>query len=92
MLPALHRAASLLRCCRADSLLPLHSPSPSRMRLNQSLLFSSPLASVSVSVSVPVPVLSLSLSLSRESARFLQSRMVESKTTLCFVTFGWLLV
>ena len=38
VLPALHRAASLLRCCRADSLLPLYSPSPSRMRLNQSLL------------------------------------------------------
>ena len=35
--------------------------------------------------------LSLSLSLSRESARFLQSRMVESKTS-CFVSFGWLLV
>ena len=36
--------------------------------------------------------LSLSLSPSRESARFLQSRMVESKTMLCFVSFGWLLV
>ena len=67
MLPALHRAASLLRCCRADSLLPLHSPSPSRMRLNQSLLFSSPLA-VSVSVSVPVPV-SVSVSVSVSGVR-----------------------
>ena len=68
MLPALHRAASLLRCCRADSLLPLHSPSPSQMRLNQSLLFSSPLASVSVSVSVPVPV-SVSVSVSVSGVR-----------------------
>ena len=68
MLPALHRAASLLRCCRADSLLPLHSPSPSRMRLNQSLWFSSPLASVSVSVSVPVPV-SVSVSVSVSGVR-----------------------
>ena len=31
-------AAALLRCCRAASLLPLHSASSSRMRLNQSLL------------------------------------------------------
>ena len=70
MLPALHRAASLLRCCRADSLLPLHSPSPSRMRLNQSLLFSSPLASVSVSVSVSVPVpVSVSVSVSVSGVR-----------------------
>ena len=50
--------------------------------LLSSPLLCSPLASLS---------LSLSLSLSRESARFLQSRMVESKTS-CFVSFGWLLV
>ena len=31
-------AAALLRCCRAASLLPLHSASSFRMRLNQSLL------------------------------------------------------
>ena len=42
MLPALHRAASLLPRCFAAAaplrLLPLHSASSSRMRLNQSLL------------------------------------------------------
>ena len=143
VLPALHRAASLLRCCRADSLLPLYSPSPSRMRLNQSLLdlehsktcsascwstcflqhrcflcvppcCTAPSVStvqsactltswgssrsqeritimIRMMVSVSVSV-SVSLSLSVCLARFLQSRMVESKTTLCFVSFGWLLV